>query len=398
MSSEIRIAIIGAGPGGLTLANILREHRIQFEIFELDSSPNARNQGGTLDLHPQDGQLALREAGLWQQFVKHARPESDVMKILTLTGEILWDGNGPDARVVSELEKYNHRPEIDRSALKQILVEGLDSKFIHWDKKLVEAVTVPGLGDTYDLHFDDGTVEKTFNVVIGADGAWSKVRTLLTNEKPFYSGISGIEVSARDVENNFEWMSDFVGRGSCFAFGEGRAVQAQRLGDGSIRTYANLRKPENFIKDCAIDWSKHDSARSIFVDKYFSDCADGLKRLITESPDALIPRALYMLPVGFRWTSRPGITLLGDAAHLMTPFAGVGVNAALADALALAHALISYTKGKNLAEALKEYEEDLFIRGEKFAQKTAHGLKKHFSETGSEEMAGRLKAAFGGRK
>ena len=124
MSAAPRIAIIGAGPGGLTLANILREHEIRFDVFELDSSPSARNQGGTLDLQPQDGQLALKEAGLWQQFVRHARPESDVLKIVKLSGEVLWDGNGPDAVQIAESDKFSHRPEIDHSALKQILVGG----------------------------------------------------------------------------------------------------------------------------------------------------------------------------------------------------------------------------------------------------------------------------------
>ncbi len=191
MSPLPKIAIIGAGPGGLTLANILQKNQIPFVVYESDASPYARNQGGTLDLHPQAGQLALREEGLWDQFVQHARPESDVMKVVTNAGEVLWDGNGPDVRVVPGSEKFEGRPEIDRAMLVKILVEGLSPGHVQWGKKLLEAV--PCSDEKYNLHFTD-CIEKDFDIVVGADGAWSKVRKLVSTQMPYYSGISIIEV------------------------------------------------------------------------------------------------------------------------------------------------------------------------------------------------------------
>ena len=396
MPSPPKVAIIGAGPASLTLANILQKNQIPLVVYELDTSPNARNQGGTLDLHPRDGQVALREAGLWDHFVKHARPEADVLKIVKNSGEVLWDGNGPDARVVAEAEKFDHRPEIDRSALMQILLGSVAPESLRWGKKLVEVV--PAQGETHDLHFADGSVEKGFDLVVGADGAWSRVRRLLTDVKPHYSGISLIEVWAQDVEERHEWIAQYVGRGNCFSFGEGRAILAQRNGDNSVRTYACLRKPESFIQDCGIDWTESDAALKEYVERYFDDCGEDLKRLLLESTDKVVPRTLYMLPVGFRWQSRPGVTLLGDAAHLMTPFAGVGVNAAMTDALELARAIIGYKEGSNgktLAAAVSAYEAELFPRGEKYAQKTARNLNKHFAANGSDEMANMLREAFG---
>jgi 2-polyprenyl-6-methoxyphenol hydroxylase-like FAD-dependent oxidoreductase len=388
--SSPKIAIIGGGAGGLTLAAILQKNQIPFTVYELDASPNARNQGGTLDLHPEGGQRALREAGLWDAFVKHARPESDVMKVVKNDGEVLWDGNGPDARVVSEEEKYNNRPEIDREKLKEVLLEGVKSENIKWGKKLKEVVEV-GEGKL-DLHFADGEVVKGLDLVVGADGAWSKVRALLSDEKPFYSGISSLELWADNADEKHPFVSEYVGQGSMFSFGEGRAIQSQRLGSGTIRTYASLRQPESFIKDCGIDWTKPDEARKEYVERYFSDCGADLKRLMLESNDQLVPRTLYMLPVGFKWEGKKGVTLLGDAAHLMTPFAGVGVNAAMCDSLDLANGIVGCVKeGKGLDVVVREYEAAMFPRGEKFAQKTMKGLKGHFSAHGNEHFVERLK-------
>ena len=395
MASLPKVAIIGAGAGGLALANILQKNEVPFIVYEADASATARNQGGTLDLHPKAGQLALREAGLWDEFAKHARPESDVLKIVEPSGNVLWDGNGSDARNVAEAEKFDNRPEIDRGALQQLLLASLKTEYVQWGKKLVEAV--PAESNTFDLHFSDNSVDQNV-VVIGSDGAWSKVRQLVSPEKPRYSGISLVEFWALDAEKKNPWMADYIGKGSLFSFGEGRAIQIQRLGDGSIRTYASLRKPESFLKDCGIDWTVTDVARKDYVERYFADCGEDLKRVILESTDSAVPRLLYQLPVGFRWESRPGVTLLGDAAHLMTPFAGVGVNAAMMDALELGRAIVRCKESAgetSIASALAEYEAGLFPRGEANAQKTMGNMQKHFSAGGSEHLAKRLKAAYG---
>ncbi|CZR61662.1 related to tetracycline resistance protein from transposon Tn4351/Tn4400 [Phialocephala subalpina] len=394
MSTTPKIAIIGAGPAGLTLGAILQKNSVPFTIFDSDASPNERNQGGTLDLHPQGGQAALKEAGLWEEFTKFARPESDVLKVVKNDGEVLWDGNTIDKREVPEDEKFANRPEIDRSALKEILLTAVKPEAIQWDKHLAEAVA--GEGGKYDLHFADGTVEKDFDLIVGADGAWSKIRKLLTDKLPEYSGISLIECWSYDVAKKNPWMSEYVGAGSCYSFGEGRTIQIQRLGDGSIRAYACLRKPESFLKECGIDWTDAESAKKQYVKEYFDDCGADLKRVILESNDHFVTRVLYQLPVGFTWESRPGVTLIGDAAHLMTPFGGVGVNAAMMDSLLLAQELIKFVQsgeGK-LADVVKQYETDMFPRGEMFARKTMDGMKKHFSAGGSEHLAGRLLAHF----
>lgn len=386
MSPTIRIAIIGAGPSGLTLAVLLQRNKIPFTLFELESTPNDRNQGGTLDLHPESGQLALREAGLFEEFKKRARPEGEAMKLVAPDGKILWDENN-ETPVLRDIESQG-RPEIDRLALRNLLLDALEPEYICWGKKL--QTIEPGGNNLYDLHFTDD-VEKGFDLVIGADGAWSKVRQLLTDIKPFYSGISMIDLWALDVEERNPWLSKYVGAGTMFMFDEGRALISQRSGGGIIRSYACVRQAKSWTKDCGIDWTKPDDARKALVERYFDTCADELKRVILESVDNLVPRALYMLPVGVQWEPQPGLTVVGDAAHLMTPFAGVGVNVAMRDARELANAIISSDE-TSLPAALQQYESAMFERARANAQETWDNMQMSFRAGGGEAMIEMMKS------
>ena len=388
-----KIGLVGAGPASLTLANILQKHSIPFIIFE--SASELRTQGGSLDLHPESGQLAIKEAGLWEPFAKHARPESDCMKVVTLDGEILWDENGADKQNVKEDEKFEGRPEIDRMALATLMFENLKEGSVQFEKKLKEVVPSTEGEGKYDLHFSDGTKEPGFDLVVGGDGAWSKVRKLLTDQMPEYSGIASITVSCKDVKAD-PWLLDYVGSGSMFAFGEGCAVQSQRQGDGSLGTYASVHAPEDFLQTCGIDWDNKATARNTFVDRYLSHIQDDLKRFIMSSDeDSLIPRNLYELPVGFRWPSRPGVTLIGDAAHVFTPFAGLGVNTGMKDALVLGKEIVKVCRGeKCLDAAVKDYEEEMFPRSTKAAVKTVKGKEGHFSRHGAKHFADMIRSKY----
>ncbi|KAF2647642.1 monooxygenase [Lophiostoma macrostomum CBS 122681] len=392
----LKIAIIGAGPVSLTLANILQNKSIPFTLYE--ATDEFRHQGGSLDLHPESGQLALEKAGLLDQFNKHARPEDDCLKLVDTSGEVLWDEDGAEKQAVAADARFHGRPEIDRAKLTTILSENLNNEAIKFCKKLTKVVPNSKTEKKYDLHFADGSVEEDFDLVVGGDGAWSKVRPLLTDVKPHYSGISSLELWCNDANNTNPWLASYVGPGMLMSMGEGLSVAAQRQGDGSIRSYASLRVPKDFWSTCGINWDDHDTARRHFVEKNLDHIGDDLKRIILESKDQLVPRTLYELPVGLTWDSRPGVTLIGDAAHLMTPFAGVGVNVGMTDSLVLAQEIVAASKGeKSLDEAIEAYEKEMFPRSTKYATKTMKNKTKHFKKDGAREFANMMRAILAGK-
>jgi 2-polyprenyl-6-methoxyphenol hydroxylase-like FAD-dependent oxidoreductase len=95
------------------------------------------------------------------------------------------------------------------------------------------------------------------------------------------------------------------------------------------------------------------------VAKEFEDWAPGLTALITDGETAPVPRSLHALPPDHRWDRVPGVTLLGDAAHLNPPD-GEGANLAMYDGAELGKLIADHPVDSEAA--LRAYEEDLFPR------------------------------------
>lgn len=338
------IAIVGAGLGGLMLARVLHVHGIAATVYEADASADARAQGGMLDIHENNGQLALKAAGLFDKFHEIIHPGGQATRVLDKDGNILYDefddGTGG-------------RPEVPRGELRRILLESLPADTVRWGHK-VTAVTSLG-GGQHVLTFADGSTV-TSDLLVGADGAWSKVRPLLSGAKPVYVGTSFIESYLFNADTRHIPSAQAVGGGALFALAPGKGILAHREPDGALHTYVELNKPRDWID--SIDFSDPVAAKDRITNE-FEGWAPALTALITDGETDPVPRPIHALPVGHRWARVPGVTLLGDAAHLMIP-SGEGANLAMFDGAELAQAIAAHPG--DIEAALSAYEKELFPR------------------------------------
>jgi len=312
------VTIIGAGLGGLTLARVLHVHGIASTIYELDASPEARTQGGMLDIHDYNGQVAVKAAGLFDEFNKIIHQGGEATRILDKHGTVYTDEkdeSGDDGR----------RPEVDRGDLRKMLLDSLPGGAVRWGTK-VTAVKRLGGGE-HELAFADGSTVTT-GLLVGADGAWSRVRPLLSDARPAYAGMSFIELDHHDAVNRHPGPAKTVGAGMLFALGAGQGFLAHAETDGSLHIYVALTKPASWVG--TVDWTDTDKGKAVLLDE-FADWAPEFHALITEADGALVPRTINALPIQHRWDRNPGVTLLGDAAHLMSPCAGEGAKQAKRD-------------------------------------------------------------------
>lgn len=338
------IAIIGAGLGGLTLARVLHVHGIAATVFEAETSPTARSQGGMLDIHENNGQLTLKAAGLYDEFRNLVLPGAEATRVLSPQGVVLLDH--PD-------DGTGGRPEVPRGELRRILLESLPEGAVRWGHKLTAAIPL-GEG-RHELTFADGSTV-VIDLLVGADGAWSRVRPLLSTAKPAYVGLTYVETYLSDADVRHPASAKAVGHGSLFAVAPGKGILAHREPKGVLHTYVALTKPEDWIG--GIDFSDPAAALAQ-VAAEFEGWAPELTALITDGETAPVPRLIHALPAEHRWSRVPGVTLLGDAAHLMTP-SGEGANLAMYDGAELAKAIAAHPD--HLEAALLAYETDLFPR------------------------------------
>lgn len=343
------------------LAGVLQRRGIASTIYELDASIDSRPQGGMLDLHEESGQRALREMGLHEAFLKLVQPEGEALRVLDKAATVLIDqpaGEGGQGR-----------PEIDRRALRELLVSSLDPGTIVWDHKIA-GVTAQG-GGRHELTFTNGK-RTSVDLLVGADGAWSKVRPLLSAAKPAYCGVSFLELHLADVVRRHPASAALLGTGMLFALSDDKGLLAHRHGDGSAGIYVALRVPEDWTVSCGVDWTSAPAARAALL-AIFQDWSPALQDLIRLCDDTIVPRRIHALPTGHSWPRVPGVTLLGDAAHLMSPFAGEGANLAMLDATELALAIAAH--GADVEAALADYESALFPRSEQASRESAVGLE-----------------------
>ncbi|MEU5639678.1 FAD-dependent oxidoreductase [Streptomyces milbemycinicus] len=371
------VTIIGAGLGGLTLARVLHVHGIPATVYEADASPSARAQGGMLDIHDYNGQLALEAAGLMDEFRSIVLEGRQAMRVIDRDGTVVFeeadDGTGG-------------RPEALRGELRRILLESLPAGTVRWGHK-VSGTRALGEG-RHEVAFADGTTAVT-GLLVGADGAWSRVRPLLTTATPEYTGTSCVETYLYEADTRHPAAAKTVGGGSMMAPSPGREIFAHRESGDTLHVYVMLSRPQDWF--AASDFTDA-AAVTTRIAAEFDGWAPELTSLITDSDTAPVLRSFHALPAELRWDRVPGVTLLGDAAHLQAPN-GEGANLAMLDGAELGKALAAHPD--DVEAALTEYEQAMFPRSAEVAtfegaelkgidseDNTAHGLLNMINKKG----------------
>ena len=273
--------------------------------------------------------------------------------------------------------------------MKEILFESVPKEDVKWGWHLRE-VTEDGM-----LRFDGREeMEGPFDLVVGADGAWSKVRARLNGLKPAYSGVSGYEMEIKDPAKTCPHVDKMVGRGSYFSCSDRKFLNGQRMGNNSIKVRSWYLCPEGEAKETLDKYGKKGTLEKIL--ERSADWAPEITELLRQGDvEGLKHWTLYELPVGSKWEHKEGFTLIGDAASLATPFSGEGVNKAMRDSLELAE-LIEKSQDPNgeltLDQAVLLYEQLMFPRAEKMQAITMVNKQRGFGpDTPIALMTGMLK-------
>jgi len=368
-----QIAIVGGGPGGLTLARLLQLNGANVNVYERDFDKDSRVQGTTLDLHEESGLKALREAHLLDAFKKNYRPGADRMIITNEHADIFFSDH--EGKPEEDFGSEHFRPEIDRGPLRKLLLESLQPNTVVWNSQFV---SMQKQDDGWLLFFKNGTSAYA-DIVIGADGANSRIRPYITSIKPFYSGISGVLTveGVHNPETKAPNIHKLLKGGKIMAFGGGKCFTVASKGDGSLAFYVSYKVHEVRFK--SIDFA--DTAQVFaWFKKDFAEWDNIWHELFESDETSFIPIPIYCMPLDQTWAALPNLTMLGDAAHLMPPFAGEGVNMAMLDALELSDCLCN-EDFNDIKTAIASYENKMRKRAAEAAQESLeNGDKMHSAD------------------
>jgi 2-polyprenyl-6-methoxyphenol hydroxylase-like FAD-dependent oxidoreductase len=367
------IAIVGGGPGGLTLARLLQMKGAAVTVYERDRNKDARMPGATLDLHEESGLKALQEAGLMDAFRANYRPGADKLRLVDRHANILFDDdanaanstNGDPASAANANPAGDRsRPEIDRGHLQNILLDSLQPGTVIWNSHFVALSPQKG---GWQLDFKDAP-SALADIVIAADGANSKLRPYITPIRPFYAGVTAVEGAVYHSETATPRIHQLLNGGKIFALDEEMTLMVSSKGDGSLVFYTSCKTEEQWAQKSGIDFTSKAQVTAWFKTQ-FAGWDSIWMELFVNASSAFVPRPQYCMPLDQTWEARPNLTLLGDAAHLMPPFAGEGVNMAMLDALELAQCLSSETF-PDTREAIAAYEQQMRTRASATAKDT----------------------------
>jgi tetracycline resistance monooxygenase len=341
-----KVAILGAGPVGLTMAKLLQQEGVEVTVYERDKNAQARIWGGTLDLHKDSGQAALKKAGLLESYYATARPMGIV--IANEQGKVLFTKTPTP-------ENQHDNPEINRNDLRKLLLHSLTTDTVVWDSKCTGLEVQSG---KWLLQFE-GKLDATADLVIVANGGMSKVRSYITDAETEDTGTYIIQGDVSQPEINCPEFYQLCDGHRLMTAHQGNLLVANPYNNGILTYGIIFKKPEEWIHDELS--SQNTSSISSFLTDRFSQWNEVYKQLFRATSSFWV-LPTKKLPLDKPWeNNRPlPITLIGDAAHLMPPFAGKGVNTGLVDALVLSNNLTS-GKYSSIEAAISGYEQEMTV-------------------------------------
>ena len=366
------IAIVGGGPGGLILARLLQLKGANIKLYERDFNKDARLIGSPLDMHENSGMAALRKANLLDEFKKNFRPGADRMVIVNEQAEIFHSDH--ETKLLENFSSEHFRPEIDRGPLRKMLLESLQPGTVVWDSHFI---SMEAQNEGWLMHFKNG-LSAYADIVIAANGANSKIRPYITNIKAFYSGVTMLEGNVHNAENVAPHIYALANGGKIMAFGNTKDLLLGQKGNGDLGFYASFKTNENWAANNSLDYSDNTQMLEWFKTAY-SEWSPVWHELFEHAGTPFIPRPIYCMPLDQDWKALPNVTMLGDAAHVMPPFAGEGANMAMLDALELSECLTDDTYN-TLQEAISSYETNMRNRAAVAAHQSLENGERMHSE------------------
>jgi 2-polyprenyl-6-methoxyphenol hydroxylase-like FAD-dependent oxidoreductase len=365
------IAIVGGGPGGLTLARLLQQRGAKVVVYERDQSRSARVQGSALDLHEGSGLAALEAAGLMEAFWANHRSDLDRLRITDASGIVLHDH-------VRRMSGAGKRPEIERGPLRDLLLDSLEPGTVCWDSKLVSAQTQD---KQVLLRFANGTTTLA-DIAIGSDGANSRLRGLVTSIRPEYVGVSLVEAVVPAAKETIPALWGLLGGAALMALGGERTIGMGTKPDGSVLIYAGLKTQDDTARQ-SLEKATSPEKRVAWFHANFEGWSDLWDPLFREAV-SLVWRPLLTCPADQHWDANANVTLIGDAAHVMPPYAGEGVNMAMLDALELSKLLLSE---RSSSEAIAKYEAQMFDRMRHMTADTMANTEMFYAPDAADRVA-----------
>lgn len=334
----MRVLVIGAGLGGLVTAIALRRHGVEVIVHEAAGRIEKTGAGLTLGL---GAQHVFRALGVQSAVADRACPAGALPFLHYRTGALLLGahdlGDGLPDDGTANIVRHIYRADLQRVLLDALMECG---GRVETGRRLIR-ISREGAGLT--AHFEDGS-SATGDLLVGADGVRSVVRAhLVPGDAPRFTG----HVAYRFLVPS-EGARPFMelGRSAIF-IGPGRTFNRYTMAQGRLVNGAALVETDRQVPEGWSNAAPVEELRAAF-DGWYPDVT-GLIGQATQ----VIKWGLYDRAPLDRW-SEGRVTMLGDAAHAMLPFLGMGAAMAVEDGYVLAQMLARH--GDDLPRALAEYE------------------------------------------